>query len=593
MAPPDKKKRRAEREELASLAATMSLDFLDQLVDFVFAENMILTRRSFKQLTTLLDNFDMEDFENNIDRQARFYVVRKIAEKRSSTNIAPHYDTLAALVTTGGTLQSEIETILRGVRGNLSNDFIVEIDNLVAQRAKYASILRQVQPMQDILLRISNGDYTDLDEFMEEDVEPAFGGMWKALRGIRGISRDAAQDFDFSRDSFSEMLFKTHQNKNSSYSRLRCGIQALNEMVNGYFEGGRVYNFLGLTGKGKSKILLSLILQFWKHNADMQTMDPSLKPAFLYLTAENDIYETTERVSAILLDMDAFDQESFEEDTDFFRDLTADDLQELLVDNGIVNDERCQLFFKYRKNMSVSMLDVEAMVEDARIAGYEIRGVAIDYTKRVRSIEVMKEENERLGAVTNDMSSFAKQFNMPVLTAGQLNRAAMKQLEEMVAKGVVNIGQKLQGSDIGGSWAIIENSDVVIIINPEETLEVDGTVKEWMTFNRIKSRGRGSKMSYFAHPLHPLNGMQLMEDVHLRKSISLEQLQNSRWDEDEDDGGTTGGSANFRGRSNVRGSSVPMGQPARRRKIEYQPGDTETESPSVAPGVDAQNAAEL
>ena len=147
-------------------------------------------------------------------------------------------------------------------------------------------------------------------------------------------------------------------------------------------------------------------------------MDPSLKPAFLYLTAENDIYETTERVSAILLDMDAFDQESFEEDTDFFRDLTADDLQELLVDNGIVNDERCQLFFKYRKNMSVSMLDVEAMVEDARIAGYEIRGVAIDYTKRVRSIEAMKEENERLGAVTNDMSSFAKQFNMPVLTAG-------------------------------------------------------------------------------------------------------------------------------------------------------------------------------
>ena len=72
MAPPDKKKRRAEREELASLAATMSLDFLDQLVDFVFAENMILTRRSFKQLTTLLDNFDMEDFESNIDRQARF-----------------------------------------------------------------------------------------------------------------------------------------------------------------------------------------------------------------------------------------------------------------------------------------------------------------------------------------------------------------------------------------------------------------------------------------------------------------------------------------------------------------------------------------
>jgi hypothetical protein len=41
------------------------------------------------------------------------------------------------------------------------------------------------------------------------------------------------------------------------------------------------------------KYQIKVLLQFWKHNADMQTMDPSLKPAFLYLTAENDIYETT------------------------------------------------------------------------------------------------------------------------------------------------------------------------------------------------------------------------------------------------------------------------------------------------------------
>ena len=74
----------------------------------------------------------------------------------------------------------------------------------------------------------------------------------------------------------------------------------------------------------------------------------------------------------------------------------------------------------------------------------------------------------------------------------------------------------------------IENSDVVIIINPEVKSD---TNELYLTFKLLKRRYRSSeedeklrRLEYFNHPFEPDNGIKLIDDIEFDKPLSLESL---------------------------------------------------------------------
>lgn len=74
----------------------------------------------------------------------------------------------------------------------------------------------------------------------------------------------------------------------------------------------------------------------------------------------------------------------------------------------------------------------------------------------------------------------------------------------------------------------IENSDVVIIINPEVKSD---TNELFLTFKLLKRRYRSSeedeklrRLEYFNHPFEPDNGIRLIDDIEMDKPLSLESL---------------------------------------------------------------------
>lgn len=74
----------------------------------------------------------------------------------------------------------------------------------------------------------------------------------------------------------------------------------------------------------------------------------------------------------------------------------------------------------------------------------------------------------------------------------------------------------------------IENGDWVCILNQE--IKAD-TEEKFMTFKLIKRRYRSSEESekmrsleYFNHPYEPENGICLIDDINLPKSLSLYSL---------------------------------------------------------------------
>ena len=77
-------------------------------------------------------------------------------------------------------------------------------------------------------------------------------------------------------------------------------------------------------------------------------------------------------------------------------------------------------------------------------------------------------------------------------------------------------------------YLCIENSDVVIIINPEVKSDSN---ELFLTFKLLKRRYRSAeedeklrRLEYFNHPFAHDNGIRLIDDLEMAKPLSLESL---------------------------------------------------------------------
>ncbi|QXN70225.1 putative DnaB-like replicative helicase [Bacillus phage vB_BspM_Internexus] len=107
-----------------------------------------------------------------------------------------------------------------------------------------------------------------------------------------------------------------------------------------------------------------------------------------------------------------------------------------------------------------------------------------------------------------------------------MNREAYRILETSLEKGKSNIGKNLNASHIGESALMQENTDYGVIVNKEEFEGV-----EYLTFKLIASRAKKPSITYFAHPFEKGNGLRLMDDIHLAKSLSEDKIGGDKFKE--------------------------------------------------------------
>src|SRR5690606_25415330 len=110
-----------------------------------------------------------------------------------------------------------------------------------------------------------------------------------------------------------------------------------------------------------------------------------------------------------------------------------------------------------------------------------------DYTKRLRPVEESKDEYIRLANIVDELTVIAKTRRIPVVTAAQMRRDALRAIEDAAAKGHLDAIRNMGQSQIGGSIGIIENTDYAFILHRERKASTD---TEYVTVKRIKGRGR-------------------------------------------------------------------------------------------------------
>lgn len=494
----------------------LSLNILNSLIQYSIIDHPQITKKSLIDLKRLIDLIDEKQYEDNLGLYSRFKFIREILHLQLDRNII-NYDLLkehtlsvADNIMTKEDVLGYFSAVESDIEANttMTKDEILFLSELVEEKTTYSFLYRDVDKLERVIqeLRTEEKGAREINRKFEDILET----LYKDIRNVKASSKHAEHDFSLGNNSAEYVIEHTIHELSKPNNHIKMGIKKLNLMLNGGLENGRCYLVFGLPKAFKSGTLLNMTLWACKYNK-FETKDPNKRPAILFLTQENSVRETVARM---------------------FKHCTGDEIinysQKEALDilrRDIMERHGVELVVKYRPKHSISTNDLDTIMDEMELEGNECVLLVQDYTKRIRSSMNYPDLRLELGEVVNDLSVIAKARNIPVLSAGQLNREAQRILEASTARNRGDIAKELNSSHVGESSLMIENTDYAFIINREKDITNE---KEYLAFKLIASRAEKTKVTYFAHPFE--NGIRLEEDLELSSSLSLEtlsELQNS------------------------------------------------------------------
>lgn len=341
----------------------------------------------------------------------------------------------------------------------------------------------------------------------------------ESLNKINKASRKATvasdtQRFSLDDESFTQTVDKVYERNCNPSTKLKTGMVSFNRSLAGGFENGRVYVYLGLPGEGKSTTLLNIGLQLKQNNTHYRTKDKTKRPCILFLTMENSLDETIERIFNILITEG--NMSSYE---------SSMDVKKILMQNGlaITEDSPIDFVIQYVPANTVNTDYLYTIYDQLLDEGKECICVIQDYIKRIRSrdFKLLKGDMRLgLGAVIDEFKEFAITKQIPVITASQMNREATSKVDDGRKNKSVDLVRNLGRNNIGESLLILENADAAFIITPETTK----WGRKYLGVSSIKTRFKGATLFTFFQPYNKDRPIELEQDTNLAEPLYRDTL---------------------------------------------------------------------
>lgn len=469
---------------------------LNILCSYVISSNKNIRRSHLINVRNLFSLLDLSEYSDK-QRALRVNFIQRALVARLDKNLV------------------DKDMILKDINGGLIDDALIETSNFkelsngeldwvngtVNASLNYSFIYSSIDTLIDTALRFKAGEYQSKDAAAAE-LESIVTQFHSEFRRNRAMAT-SNELFSLVPGKFEEIMVQIHTELCNPSRKLRLGMVAWNEIFKGGAESQRVYSIFGLPGEGKSSTLVDIAIQIKKYNKDFIPKDPTKRPCVVYLTMENGIRETVERLWAMLVDREEMSH------------YTAEQVINILRTEGelyISDDNPIDIIIKYAPGESVDTSHLYTIVEDLEDDGYECICFIQDYIKKIRSVyNPNAEVRVQYGSVINEMKVFAILKDIPVFTASQLNRDATKHIDEGRKAHKCDLVRMLGRSNIGESQLILENLDAGIFIAPE--YDFDG--KKWLGCQLIKTRFGGAQIESFYQPYTDRCPIKLVEDVDL------------------------------------------------------------------------------
>jgi len=344
--------------------------------------------------------------------------------------------------------------ITEDMKDNIFQDYLKQ----VRLRKKVQSLFENYDELQHVLDTIKMGSFEAIDDLVEKyeiTIKKLFSNM---MESNRQITIEAAASLDLVKDDFAhviEMIKKKYESKNTTST----GFEVLDSYVmNGGYEPSRLYIYGGGSGAGKSTILSNTIFKSaikpinFMEFPDIDPPKPGeIKRVYIYVTMENTIEESLMRIYQGMFNKTL---------PQMLYDVTSGiDIKKEI--NNILLQNHSTIIMKYFPAMSISATDLIGVLDDvANEYGKDcIAGLYIDYLDLLKTDAVYDIYRLELGHITLSLKTLAVEYNIPVVTASQLGRAAYK----------IKDADELNLDQMSESIKKVEHSDFVMLLAKDLT----------------------------------------------------------------------------------------------------------------------------
>lgn len=508
--------------EVRSRNLNFSVEELNLIISALF--NGFDNKKFIANVDKLFKSFDSVSYAQDIEKQTRVYVILKLTDALLNSDISDRNEILP-LLDVNGQFRDMAENILNGLSQQfLTDEQIAIADNKVSNKLK--AIL--IETKGDELVRMYNNFKTDnYDDFnaMLKSFEDASDELSASFKKVRETIEERKNIVSTANESLTHTLSALIEDEKNPSTKIKTGIRAINDMLGGGFEKSRVYVPLGMPKGWKSAFSFSCAIWAKKYNKDIKTKNPNRKPLILYITLENTVKETVKRAVTYA----AGNSLDYSNVDDVY-------LHNLLVESGYLSNNENDITepsieIMYKPNKSISVRDIDVIIDDYDKQGFETVFLIVDYIKRLKPIEKQKELRTEYGAIVDDLQVLAKEREIPVVAPMQLNRAAIKDFTDTnnaTLDEACAAARQIGASNISESIDIIQNADCAFALSlfNESVEDADGSYHKdmWLIFRMLAKRfnTRADVPEMIAHRFVSGNGMRLIEDLNLTSEQSID-----------------------------------------------------------------------
>ena len=474
---------------------------LNLLCSYVVSNNRSITRSSLLNIRKVLNLINIEDYDNdemlNMIDFINKVIIARVDKNLTDMNIIVR-DVIGGI---GGMELSKIPST-----HEVNNYEVSWINDNINSILMYSNIRNNARNGIDIMTRLLSENYTTKGDILDDYIK-WITTEYNELRRIRNTD-NGDMEFSLERDKVIDNIRHTYRELSSVSNTLKFGTTGLNNITGGGLHAKRVYILLGLPGEGKSATLLDMALQIRSYNRNYICKDPTKKPCVVLLTMENDIQETVERMFSMVTQQSIRSCVNENEAIQMF----CDAKNMVLSDDNPVN-----LVIIYKPSLSIDTSFLYDLIDRLDDEGYETMCIFQDYLKKIHAasrIRGSKDDSLRLelGQVVLEFKNIATEKNIPIVTASQLNRDAINNMDNAKIRNRSDLVRLLGRANIAESTLILENADWVCALAKEKDKK-DNTIT-YLGLHRLKSRYHiKSEDAYFMPYIG--DSIKLIEDIHM------------------------------------------------------------------------------
>ena len=224
----------------------LSVDMMNMILAYIVSDNDYISRGSLMNIRKLFRIIDKRLYDIDYELIARFKFIQRALSAKLDDYIE---NPTVILETCRSTKYAEVEDgIIEDVTNmELRATDLKRVSNLISDKLAYAFMYKYKDPLSNLISRLENGEYESFKQ-LKKEFKRNLSSLLTEIRKVENLE-DSDAMFSLSEELFDSVVGKTVKKLQQASNQLKTNIKYLNVSLNGGYEAGRVYTWLGLSGK--------------------------------------------------------------------------------------------------------------------------------------------------------------------------------------------------------------------------------------------------------------------------------------------------------------------------------------------------------